>query len=147
MTEQRGHIQTGSAFDDVDWDSIGRAAADLEKLARTACDLLQATLFVRLDGSARMNQIVPIRPDQPAIKIPRGIAVPATIAAAGEHAARRFLEFFAATIRNKNTRMAYYRAVTEFFAWVEQHKIGSISSRSTSLPMSRRSAPGWPSPR
>jgi hypothetical protein len=35
------------------------------------------------------------------------LAVPAMIADAGEHAARRFLEFFAATIRNKNTRMAY----------------------------------------
>jgi hypothetical protein len=45
---------------------------------------------------------------QPAIKTPRGIAVPVTIADAGDHAARRFLEFFAATIRNKNTRMAYY---------------------------------------
>jgi hypothetical protein len=32
------------------------------------------------------------------------------IADAGDHAAKRFLEFFAATIRNKNTRMAYYRA-------------------------------------
>jgi integrase/recombinase XerD len=50
------------------------------------------------------------------------MAVPVT--AAGDHAARRFLEFFAATIRNKNTRMAYYRAVTEFFAWVERHRIG-----------------------
>jgi integrase/recombinase XerD len=46
---------------------------------------------------------------------------------AGDHAARRFLEFFAATIRNKNTRMAYYRAVTEFFAWVERHKIGQLA--------------------
>jgi integrase/recombinase XerD len=27
--------------------------------------------------------------------------------------------FFAATIRNKNTRMAYYRAVTDFFAWLD----------------------------
>jgi hypothetical protein len=34
-------------------------------------------------------------------------------------AGRRFLEFFAATIRNKNTRMAYYRAVTDFFAWLD----------------------------
>jgi hypothetical protein len=32
---------------------------------------------------------------------------------------RRFLEFFAATIRNKNTRQAYFRAVTDFFAWVD----------------------------
>ncbi|WP_281932721.1 hypothetical protein [Methylocystis iwaonis] len=28
---------------------------------------------------------------------------------ADDHAARRFLEFFAATIRNKNTRLAHYR--------------------------------------
>jgi site-specific recombinase XerD len=74
-----------------------------------------------------MNQIVPIRPGQPAVKAPRGITVPATIAAAGDHAARRFLEFFAATIRNRNTRMAYYRAVTEFFAWAERHKIGQLA--------------------
>ena len=32
---------------------------------------------------------------------------PRIVADAGEHAARRFLEFFAATIRNRNTRMAY----------------------------------------
>jgi hypothetical protein len=52
--------------------------------------------------------------------------VPAAIAAAGEHAARRFLEFFAATIRNKNTRAAYYRAVCHFFAWLEQHGIDEL---------------------
>jgi integrase/recombinase XerC len=73
-----------------------------------------------------MNQLVPIRPGQPVFKTPRGIAVPAVIAAAGDHAVRRFLEFFAATIRNRNTRMAYYRAVTEFFTWVERHKIGQL---------------------
>jgi integrase/recombinase XerD len=39
---------------------------------------------------------------------------------------RRFLEFFAAAIRNKNTRMAYYRAVTDFFAWCDHHKIGPL---------------------
>jgi site-specific recombinase XerC len=55
------------------------------------------------------------------------IAVPAVIAAAGEHAARRFFEFFAATIRNKNTRMAYYRAACSFFAWVERHRIGELA--------------------
>src|SRR4051812_47105112 len=31
--------------------------------------------------------------------------------------ARRFFEFFAATIRNRNTRMAYMTAVSRFFAW------------------------------
>jgi integrase/recombinase XerC len=73
-----------------------------------------------------MNQLVPIPATWPALKAPRGIVVSAVIAAAGENAARRFLEFFAATIRNKNTRIAYYRAVTEFFAWVERHKIGQV---------------------
>jgi len=33
---------------------------------------------------------------------------------AGEDAIRRFLEFFAATIRNRNTRVAYYNAVRQF---------------------------------
>jgi integrase len=49
----------------------------------------------------------------------RGLAVPAAVAGAGDTAVRRFLEFFAASIRNKNTRMAYYRAVTDFFAWLD----------------------------
>ena len=49
--------------------------------------------------------------------------MPAAIASAGDHAARRFLEFFAATIRNKNTRLAYYRATCNFFGWIEEHGI------------------------
>jgi Phage integrase, N-terminal SAM-like domain len=69
-----------------------------------------------------MNQLVPIRgartPSTPRHGR-RGLAVPAAIAGAGDTAVRRFLEFFAATIRNKNTRMAYYRAVTDFFAWLD----------------------------
>jgi site-specific recombinase XerD len=56
-----------------------------------------------------------------------GILVPRVIAAAGDQAARRFLEFFAATIRNKNTRMAYYRAAERFFAWCDHHKVGEIA--------------------
>ena len=38
---------------------------------------------------------------------PSGMAVPALIAAAGKRASRRFIEFFTANIRNKNTREAY----------------------------------------
>ena len=53
--------------------------------------------------------------------------MPRVIADAGDQAARRFLEFFAATIRNKNTRMAYYRACCRFFAWCDQHAIGEIA--------------------
>ena len=44
----------------------------------------------------------------------------------GWQAARRFLEFFAVTIRNTNTRMAYYRAVLQFFAWCDRHQLGQL---------------------
>ena len=39
------------------------------------------------------------------------------VTAAGERASLRFLEFFAASIRNLHTRRAYYRAAAEFLAW------------------------------
>jgi len=45
--------------------------------------------------------------------------VPALIADAGEPAAWRYIEFFAANIRNPNTRRAYARACGQFFAWCE----------------------------
>jgi len=54
------------------------------------------------------------------------LAVPAMIAEAGDRASRRFLDFFAASIENNNTRMAYYRAVCSFFAWLEQHGIAEL---------------------
>ena len=41
---------------------------------------------------------------------PGTFPVPALIADAGEKASEHFLEFFAATIRNKNTRAAYMQA-------------------------------------
>ncbi len=49
-----------------------------------------------------------------------GMAVPTVIAAAGERASMRFVEFFTATIRNPNTRLAYGRAVGAFLAWCEE---------------------------
>jgi site-specific recombinase XerD len=70
----------------------------------------------------------------PAAKAPRisaavaaSIVVPAIIADAGEHATRRFLEFFAATIRNRNTRTAYLHAANRFFAWCEHHQLGQLA--------------------
>jgi site-specific recombinase XerD len=45
--------------------------------------------------------------------------IPAQVAAAGQNARRRFLEFFTANIRNRNTRAAYTRAVADFFRWCE----------------------------
>jgi site-specific recombinase XerD len=45
--------------------------------------------------------------------------LPVQIASAGDRAARRFLEFFTANIRNPNTRQAYVRAVSDFFHWCQ----------------------------
>jgi len=49
--------------------------------------------------------------------------LPRVIVRAGEEAAWRFIEFFTANIRNKNTRAAYAQAVTEFFKWCEARRI------------------------
>ena len=64
-----------------------------------------------------MNQLVPL---------PSALPVPVRVAAAGDKASKRFLEFFAATIRNAHTRRAYSRAVTEFMAWCHQHGLESL---------------------
>src|SRR4051794_38804477 len=73
-----------------------------------------------------MSQIVSKPTARTAATVASAIIVPAAIAAAGDQAARRFLEFFAALIRNKNTRMAYYRACCSFFAWLEQRGIAEL---------------------
>ena len=54
--------------------------------------------------------------------------VPALVAAAGERASMRFLEFFAANIRNPHTRRAYYRAAEEFLAWCASAGVPSIAA-------------------
>lgn len=45
---------------------------------------------------------------------------PRLITQAGPAAEERFIEFFTATIRNSNTREAYFRAISRFLAWAEQ---------------------------
>src|SRR5712692_236663 len=50
-------------------------------------------------------------------------ALPAIVRAQGERASRRFIEFFTANIRNRNTRMAYARAVKQFFDWCDEHRL------------------------
>jgi hypothetical protein len=49
---------------------------------------------------------------------------PAAILANGERTARRFIELFTATIRNRNTRMADARAVKYFFDWCQDQRLG-----------------------
>lgn len=47
------------------------------------------------------------------------LAVPALVAAEGERAAVRYVEFFTAQIRNPNTRAAYAHACDRFLVWCE----------------------------
>jgi len=46
--------------------------------------------------------------------------VPVLIASIGDQASWRYIEFFTANIRNPNTRRAYARACSRFFAWCEE---------------------------
>lgn len=64
------------------------------------------------------TQLVP-RPHAEVVCADASSLVPAAVAEAGEGAARRFLEFFTAGIRNPNTRRAYYRSAFSFFRWSE----------------------------
>lgn len=59
------------------------------------------------------------------------LPAPALVAAAGERAAYRFLEFFTAQIRNPHTRRAYARAVGEFCAWLDGCGLPSITAVSS----------------
>jgi integrase/recombinase XerC len=54
--------------------------------------------------------------------------LPALVAAAGDDAEQRFLEFFTANIRNPHTRRAYAQATREFLAWCDAAGAPSIAS-------------------
>lgn len=70
-----------------------------------------------------MSFMLPQRQSGKLIPVTRaGVLMPTLIAAAGDRTARRFIEFFTANIRNKNTRAAYGRAVGNFLAWCEKRK-------------------------
>ena len=72
-----------------------------------AADLITATEVARDTGYGARN-------------------LPALVVSAGSDAQKRFIEFFAAQIRNKNTRTAYIRAVVDFFDWAEEMEIGGL---------------------
>lgn len=50
------------------------------------------------------------------------------VAAAGERASVRLLEYFAAEIRNPHTRRAYVRAAGEFLTWCEAAGVPSLTA-------------------
>jgi site-specific recombinase XerD len=60
-----------------------------------------------------------IQPTVLATSVTDAHLVPALIADLGEQASWRYVEFFTANIRNPNTRRAYARACSRFFAWCE----------------------------
>jgi hypothetical protein len=47
--------------------------------------------------------------------------VPELVASAGPRATDAYIEFFIATIRNRNTRLAYARACYQFFHWAREN--------------------------
>jgi integrase len=49
--------------------------------------------------------------------------VPAMVAALGDQASWRYVEFFAANIRNPHTRRAYARACRQFFGWCDERDL------------------------
>lgn len=70
-------------------------------------------------GSPTVTQLVPL---------PVTAHAPALIAAAGERASYRFLEFFAGQIRNQHSRRAYLRATGRFLAWLDAQGVPSIAA-------------------
>lgn len=69
---------------------------------------------------ARMNAL--------AFVSPAGPGLPAIVATADHRAQLRFLEFFAAEIRNPHTRRAYARAAGDFLAWAGERRAGSLAA-------------------
>lgn len=71
------------------------------------------------------DEIVP--PEHPLLPALEVRTIPTIVRAAGEHAEHRFLEFFTANIRNRNTRLAYLHAVGLFCDWCELHGVKLLS--------------------
>ena len=70
--------------------------------------------------------VVEIAVPATASTISSSVVAPAMVADAGDHAAKRFQDFFGVPIDNDNTAMAYYRAVSSFFVWLEEHGIREL---------------------
>jgi hypothetical protein len=84
-----------------------------------------------------VNHLVPLYSRAP---------VPALVAAPDERASMRFLEFFAANIRNPHTRRAYARAAEEFPAWCAAAGVSSAASAHDATPGAGSTTSSQPSP-
>jgi hypothetical protein len=67
--------------------------------------------------------------------LPAAHLIPTLIAAAGDQAAWRYVDFFTSNIRNPNTRRAYARACHQFFTWADERglSLGTIRPYDVSL--------------
>jgi len=70
---------------------------------------------------------VPVTRVQNDVCHPHAYHIPQFISAAGARARFRFVEFFAAHVRNANTRAAYYRAVCQFADWCASKRLDLAS--------------------
>ena len=67
------------------------------------------------------SAMLPVRAPRDSALARAGLEVlPAIVTRASEDMARRFLEFFTANIRNRNTRAAYGKAVGRFLSWCDE---------------------------
>jgi integrase/recombinase XerD len=88
---------------------------------------------------ARESQEPILLTDDSAIAAPPALVragletLPAAIVAAGARTSERFIDFFTANIRNRNTRMAYAVAVRNFFNWCEQRRLQLEAIRPTTV--------------
>ena len=71
---------------------------------------------------------VPVQPGSLTVSVGTRL-VPALISDIGGKAAWRYVEFFTANIRNPNTRGAYARACSHFFAWCEERGLTLMAIR------------------
>ena len=79
-----------------------------------------------------MTNLTPIPDDRRRALATTGeLPVPALIAAAGEDAARHFVNFFIASIRNPHTRRAYARHVRNFMDWCEARGVSDVRGIAT----------------
>jgi hypothetical protein len=61
--------------------------------------------------------------------LPDTALIPTLIAAAGDAAGWRYIDFFTSNVRNPNTRRAYVRACAIFFARCEQRGLSLATIR------------------
>jgi len=65
-----------------------------------------------------------VRAEGRAPAVAKAFVLPVVISSEGERVEKRFVEFFTANIRNRNTRKAYAHAVGRFLQWCAERHIG-----------------------